>query len=112
MILLMLLLCLLGMACLCLAMPRHFEAACGGKPAAAQARALRLLGWGLLLLALWPAVRAAGPSVGLALWAAALTPAAVLSLLLLSYRPRWLAPLLLPLLVWEPAAERGRKQVG
>ncbi|MGI3129541.1 DUF3325 domain-containing protein [Halopseudomonas pachastrellae] len=75
-------------------MPKHFEAACGGKPAAAQGRALRLLGWGLLPLALWPAVRAAGPSVGFALWAAALTPAAMFSLLLLSYRPRWLSPLL------------------
>ena len=70
-----LLLCLLGMACLCLAMPKHFEAASGRKPAAGQTAALRLLGWGGLLLALWPAARAAGPSVGLALWAAALTPA-------------------------------------
>lgn len=105
-----LLLCLLGMACLCLAMPKHFEAASGRKPAAGQTAVLRLLGWGGLLLALWPAVRAAGPSVGLALWAAALTPAAMFSLLLLSYRPRWLSPLLLLFSAISPSTRVSRQR--
>ena len=110
MITLTLLLCLLGMVCLCLAMPKHSEAAAGHKPSAGQGRALQLIGWALLLLALWPAVRTAGPSVGLALWAAALTPAAVLSLLLLSYRPRWLSPVLSLVRATSPSTRASRQR--
>lgn len=110
MITLTLLLCLLGMVCLCLAMPKHSEAAAGRKPSAGQGRALQLIGWALLLLALWPAVRTAGPSVGIALWALALTPAAVLSLLLLSYRPRWLSPVLSLVRVTSPSTRASRQR--
>ncbi|SDS80792.1 Protein of unknown function [Halopseudomonas litoralis] len=101
MISLSLALCISAFGSLCLGMPRHFEQALKRKPHLWASRALRWLGWLLLGLAIMPAVDALGPSVGLALWASALTIAAMGQALLLTYRPRLIVPvsLLAPLLV-------------
>lgn len=99
MISLSLALCFSAFGCLCLGMPRHFEQAFKRKPEPLTARALRLFGWLLLLLAIAPAVVALGPSVGFALWVSALSIASVIQGLLLTYRPRLIGPvsLLAPL---------------
>ncbi|WP_185267584.1 DUF3325 domain-containing protein [Halopseudomonas xiamenensis] len=100
MISLSLALCISAFGSLCLGMPRHFEQVFKRKPHPWQQRTLRLLGWGLLGLAIVPAIHALGPSVGLALWASALTIGALLQGLLLTYRPGLVVPLslLAPLL--------------
>lgn len=100
MISLSLALCISAFGSLCLGMPKHFEQVFRRKPGPWQQRALRLLGWLLLGLAILPATRVLGPSVGLALWASALTVGALLQGLLLTYQPRLVVPvsLLAPLL--------------
>ncbi|WP_376748305.1 DUF3325 family protein [Stutzerimonas nitrititolerans] len=52
-------------------------------------------GWLLLACAIVPAVMALGMSVGLACWAALLSLATALLVLLLTYRPRLIVPLAL-----------------
>lgn len=84
-------LCFSAFGCLCLAMPRHFEQALKRKPGPHIQRVLRLLGWLLLTLAIAPAVGAQGPSVGLTVWCALLSVAAVSQGLLLTYRPQVIA---------------------
>lgn len=100
MISLSLALCISAFGSLCLGMPRHFEQVFKRKPQPLLQRALRWLGWLLLGLAALPAINALGPSVGLALWASALTIAATGQALLLTYQPRLIIPisLLAPLL--------------
>jgi uncharacterized protein DUF3325 len=49
---------------------------------------MRLGGYGLLLLAIWPSVRAAGPWVGLILWLSMIALGAFIQIMLLTYRPR------------------------
>jgi len=82
-----------GMAALSLGMDRHYEQVFGGEPGRCRLAALRLFGALLLALALEPAVKAYGASVGAATWAAELTLGAVAVALLLSYAPRTLLPL-------------------
>lgn len=100
MISLSLALCVSAFGSLCLGMPRHFEQVFKRKPQPLLQRGLRWLGWLLLGLAILPAIDALGPSVGLALWASALTIAAAGQALLLTYQPRLIMPisLLAPLL--------------
>lgn len=100
MITLSLALCVSAFGSLCLGMPRHFEQVFKRKPQPLLQRSLRWLGWLLLGLAILPAINTLGPSVGLALWASALTIAAIGQVLLLTYQPRLIMPasLLAPLL--------------
>lgn len=84
-----------GLAALSLGMDKHHEQALGREPGRGRRRVMKLLGGGLLAWSAVVGMQAYGPSVGLAIWAAELTVAAVAALLLLSYRPRWLAPLAL-----------------
>lgn len=100
MISLSLALCISAFGSLCLGMPRHFEQTFQRKSPPLLSRALRGLGWLLLGLAILPAIEALGPSVGVALWASALTIAAAGQALLLTYQPRLIMPvsLLAPLL--------------
>ncbi|KIY40309.1 membrane protein [Pseudomonas sp. 10-1B] len=86
-------LCFSGFGALCLGLERHHEQVFGHKPGARKRHLLRLLGWLLLACAIAPAVNRLGPSIGLALWVSALSLAAVTQMLLLSYRPRAIAPL-------------------
>lgn len=87
MIWLCLALCFSGFGALCLAVDRHREHIFGKKKPA-NSVLLQLLGWSLLACAIVPATSDLGPSIGLALWASALTLAAATQMLLLSYRPR------------------------
>ncbi len=85
-----LVLCFSGFSALCLGLARHHEQVFGRKPAQRTAWALRLLACAII-----PAVMALGMSVGLACWAALLSLAAALLVLLLTYRPRLIVPLAL-----------------
>ena len=86
-------LCFSGFGALCLAIDRHYEQVLGNKTTTARRTLLRLLGWSLLACAIAPATARLGPTIGLALWASALTLAAAAQMLLLSYRPRLIVPL-------------------
>lgn len=80
-------LCYAGLSGLCLAMDRHHRQVWTGKAPAAQ-RGLRLAGWLLLALALWPCILAWGAAVGVVLWLGWLAVGGLLLVLLLPYRPR------------------------
>lgn len=100
-------LCYAGMAALCLGMDRHHRQVWSRTSPRVQ-RGLRLVGWLLLAVALWPCIRAWGSSVGVVIWFGLLTAAALLLVLLLPYRPRGAALLMgltllgsLPALLWS-----------
>jgi len=87
-----------AMALLALAMARHQAQFVGRELAPRQVRMLRAGGWGLLALALWPALAAWGTQVGIAGWLGVLSFAALAVGLQLSYAPRsaaWLVPVAL-----------------
>jgi hypothetical protein len=52
---------------------------------------LRLTGYALVLLALWPCVRQFGAPIGTCLWLSVLALAAFVQIMLLTYRPRVVA---------------------
>lgn len=84
-----------GFCLLALAMLRHREQMLGkGATGRWQAYA-RPLGWLLLGLSLIPCVAAHGWSMGIVWWLGVLTAAVAPIMLLLTYRPRLLLPLLL-----------------
>lgn len=83
-----LLLCYAGFTALCLATERHHGELLHSKPSPRRRLAWRTVGWGLLGLALWPAVAASGWGLGLVEWCAVLMLSALLLVLLLPYRPR------------------------
>lgn len=102
-------LCYAGMAALCLGMDRHHQQVWSRKAPLRQ-RGLRLLGWLLLAVALWPCIQAWGSSVGVVIWFGLLSAAALVLVLLLPYRPKGAALLMglallgsLPVLVWSAA---------
>lgn len=84
-----------GLAALSLGMDKHHEQALGREPGRGRRWALTLLGWCLLGWAAFHGMQAYGPSVGLAIWVSELAVTAIVALLVLSYRPRWLVPLAL-----------------
>ena len=86
--LLALLLCYGGFSALCVSMDRHHRDLLGRTPTTRQRHLLKALGWSLLALSMWPAVVAAGWSLGLVDWCAALMASAMLLVWLLPYRPR------------------------
>lgn len=95
-----------GLAALSLGLDRHYEQALGSEPGTGRKWFAKLSGWCLIG---WAAIHAAqvyGPSVGLAIWAAELTLAAVAAVLVLSYRSRWLAPVAGFAMVYALAAQR------
>lgn len=83
-----------GFVALCLAMEKHQIELYGKNHANPQRmRALRLLGWLLLFMALIPAVAEYGWAIGSVQWLGALTAGAViLALWLLPYRPKAVVP--------------------
>ncbi|QLG91416.1 DUF3325 domain-containing protein [Pseudomonas yamanorum] len=86
--LLALLLCYLGFTALCLSTDRHHGELLHSKPSPKRRLVLRLGGWLLLIVSVWPAVRVIGWSQGLVEWCAVLMCSALLLVLLLPYRPR------------------------
>jgi hypothetical protein len=86
--LLALLMCYAGFTALCLSTDRHHGELLHSKPSATRRLGLRLGGWLLLIVSIWPAVLAAGWSQGLVEWCAVLMLSALLLVLLLPYRPR------------------------
>lgn len=86
--LLALLLCYAGFTALCVSMDRHHGELLHGKPSHLRRLGLRVAGWSLLGVSLWPAVMASGWSRGLVEWCAVLMFSALLLVLLLPYRPR------------------------
>lgn len=102
-------LCYAGMAGLCLGMDRHYRQVWGGQSPRRQ-RALRLLGWLLLAVAIWPCVQAWGAAVGVVIWLGWLSAGGLLLVLLLPYRPKGAALLMglamlgsVPVLLWSAA---------
>lgn len=86
--LLALLMCYSGFVALCLSTDRHHGELLHSKPSPRRRLGLRVAGWLLLTLAIWPAVAATGWSQGLVEWCAVLMLSALLLVLLLPYRPR------------------------
>ena len=100
-------LCYAGMAALCLAMDRHHRQV-WNRTGATRQKALRLIGWLLLAVAIWPCVRSWGSSVGVVIWFGLLSAAALVLVFLLPYRPKAAALLMgvtalggLPGLLWS-----------
>jgi uncharacterized protein DUF3325 len=78
----------LGCVLLSLSLGRHYRQVFAD-PATFEPRRwpLRVTGYGILLLGLWPCVRALGLWVGLILWLSMLALAAFLQIMVLTYRP-------------------------
>ena len=86
--LLALLMCYSGFVTLCLSTDRHHGELLHSKPSPRRRLGLRVAGWLLLTLAIWPAVAVSGWSQGLVEWCSVLMLSALLLVLLLPYRPR------------------------
>ena len=86
--LLALLMCYAGFTALCLSTDRHHGELLHSKPSPRRRVGLRVLGWLLLSVSIWPAVSLAGWAQGLVEWCAVLMLSALLLVLLLPYRPR------------------------
>ncbi|MDX3895866.1 MULTISPECIES: DUF3325 domain-containing protein [Pusillimonas] len=83
-----------GLTLLALAMERHHEQVFGDRPARVGPAVLKAAGWLLLILATLPPIARYGPSIGLAVWVGELTIAALAVMLLHTYSPRLIPPLL------------------
>lgn len=86
--LLALLMCYAGFTALCLSTDRHHGELLHSKPSPRRRLGLRVIGWLLLVVSIWPAVDVAGWGQGLVEWCAVLMLSALLLVLLLPYRPR------------------------
>lgn len=81
-----------ALAALCLSLNRHQSEVLHTRPSGRQVAGLRVLGWFGIVLSLILAGQAEGWAFGPVQWVGALTGAGVLLVLLLSYRPRLVAP--------------------
>lgn len=86
--LLALLMCYAGFTALCLSTDRHHGELLHRKLSPRRRLGLRVTGWMLLVVSIWPAVDVAGWGLGLVEWCAVLMLSALLLVLLLPYRPR------------------------
>lgn len=86
--LLALLMCYAGFTALCLSTDRHHGELLHSKPSPPRRLTLRVAGWLLLALSMWPAVAASNWAQGVVEWCAVLMLSALLLVLLLPYRPR------------------------
>lgn len=86
--LLALLMCYAGFTALCLSTDRHHGELLRSKPSPRRRLGLRIAGWLVLTVSIWPAVAVAGWGLGLVQWCAVLMFSALLLVLLLPYRPR------------------------
>lgn len=81
-----------ALAALCLSLNRHHADIFGTKPSGRRVVLLRILGWAGLVLGLVVAGEAEGWGFGPVQWIGALSGAGAGLVLLLSYRPRLVAP--------------------
>lgn len=89
-----------GLAALCLSMKRHHSAIFAAQPERRPMLLLRAVGWIAIGLSFASAVHGEGWAFGPVQWIGGLTAAALLLVLVLSYRPRFVLPtavLVLPL---------------
>ncbi|WP_439863131.1 DUF3325 domain-containing protein [Pseudomonas antarctica] len=82
------LMCYAGFCALCLSTDRHHGELLRSKASPGRRLCLRVAGWLLLSVSIWPAVAATGWGQGLVEWCAVLMLSALLLVLLLPYRPR------------------------
>ncbi|MGG2396650.1 DUF3325 domain-containing protein [Pseudomonas sp. SH1-B] len=82
----------IGMLALCLAMSRHHRSLLGGEPQCARQRGLRLAAAICFLLALGVCHWNVGVEIGTVLWLCQLMLAALLLVVLLAWRQRWVLP--------------------
>ncbi|WP_017522925.1 DUF3325 domain-containing protein [Pusillimonas noertemannii] len=92
-----------GLALLALSMARHHEQVFGDRPALVRPAVAAALGWLLLILSTLPPIARHGTSIGLAVCVGELTLAAFAVLLLHTYAPRFVPPLLAAAAVSVPA---------
>jgi len=79
----------LGCLLLSLSLRRHYRQSFPDEAAFGRRKwLLRLSGYGLVALALWPCVREFGAPIGICLWLSIVALAAFLLIMLLTYRPR------------------------
>lgn len=79
----------LGCLLLSLSLRRHYRQVFADESAFERRTwPLRWSGYGIVFLALWPCIRAAGLWIGLILWISMVALAAFLQIMLLTYRPR------------------------
>ncbi|WP_342148456.1 DUF3325 domain-containing protein [Methylorubrum sp. SB2] len=81
-----------ALVALCLSLNRHHAEISGTRPSGRRVALLRVLGWAGLALGLLVAGEAEGWSFGPVRWVGALSGAGAGLVLLLSYRPRLVAP--------------------
>ncbi|ABY32488.1 MAG: DUF3325 domain-containing protein [Methylobacteriaceae bacterium] len=81
-----------ALAALCLSLNRHHAEVFDRKAERAAVLRLRLFGWGAIALSFFVAGLWEGWAFGPVQWIGALTGAALALVLLLSYRPRYVAP--------------------
>ena len=97
--------CIIGFAWLALAMNVHWQQVRGGTALTRSAEVtLRVLGAGALLISLALCLSVDHASMAALVWIMALAAAAMIVAFTLSWRPRWLAPLVL----WVRAPSRTR----
>lgn len=82
------LLCYVGFSALCLSMKRHYDALVGGVLPIGRSQALKVSGWGALLLSCSVALKSQSLGQALVQWFAALMSSAVLFVFVMSYWPR------------------------
>lgn len=82
-----------GLTSLCLSMGRHHAAAFRIKPNRRAVLALRIVGWAGILLAFIASGLGEGWNFGPVQWIGSLSCAALLVVLLMTYRPGWLRPM-------------------
>jgi len=92
-----------GLTLLALGMARHHEQVFGDRPARVRPAVLTAFGWLLLIVSTLPPVARHGTSIGLAVWVGELTLAALAVLLLHTYAPRFVPPLLAAATISVPA---------
>jgi hypothetical protein len=80
-----------GCLLLSLSLRRHYRQVFADQSGYAERMwPLRIAGYALVSLALWPCIQLSGAPIGFCLWLSILALASFLVIMLLTYRPQWL----------------------